>query len=98
MFGFGSIVLPDYFSYVFTYSGSNRALAGFLDSIVLIMETSFVTALIGMLLNWLIPQELDEELVDDISIQQSNIEVLEAIDGIDKQQVYTVMSNKNSFA
>lgn len=96
MFGFGAIVVPDYFSYVFTYSGSNRALAGFLDSIVLIMETSFaVSALIGMLLNWMIPQELDEELVDDISIQQSNIEVLEAIDGIDRQQVYTVMSNKH---
>ncbi|KAL6938494.1 hypothetical protein ACO0OL_001034 [Hanseniaspora opuntiae] len=95
MFGFGAIVVPDYFSYVFTYSGSNRALAGFLDSIVLIMETSFaVSAVIGMLLNWMIPQELDEELVDDISIQQSNIEVLEAIDGIDRQQVYTVMSNK----
>ena len=96
MFGFGSIVLPDYFSYIFTYSGTNRALAGFLDSIVLIMETSFaISALIGMFLNWVIPQELDEELVDDISVMQSNIEVLEAIDGVDQQQVYTVLSNKN---
>lgn len=95
MFGFGSIVLPDYFSYVFTYKGSNRALTGFFDSIILIMETSFaIAALIGMFLNWIIPQELDEELVDDISIQQSNIEVLEAIDGVDQQQVYTVLSNK----
>ncbi|OBA25056.1 hypothetical protein HANVADRAFT_54149, partial [Hanseniaspora valbyensis NRRL Y-1626] len=95
-FLFTSVSVSDYFSYIFTYSGSNRALAGFLDSIVLIMETSFaISALIGMFLNWVIPQELDEELVDDISVMQSNIEVLEAIDGVDQQQVYTVLSNKN---
>jgi xanthine/uracil permease len=40
--GFGATLVPDWFSYVFTYTGGNRAKAGFFDAIVLVMETGFV--------------------------------------------------------
>ena len=44
--GYGATLVPTWFSHVFTYSGDNHALQGFLDAIVLVMETGFaVTAL-----------------------------------------------------
>jgi uric acid-xanthine permease len=44
--GYGATLVPTWFSYVFTYAGDNKGLQGFLDAIVLIMETGFaVTAL-----------------------------------------------------
>lgn len=76
--GFGAILVPDWFNYVFTYSGGNEALRGFYDAIVLVMESSFtVCGLVGIILNLIIPQELDEELIDDIELQQDNLSVLE---------------------
>ncbi|QLL34523.1 hypothetical protein HG536_0G03850 [Torulaspora globosa] len=78
LFGFGAILVPDWFSHVFTYSGDNHALQGFYDAIVLVMESSFtVCGLVGIILNLLIPQELDEELIDDIELQQENLSVLD---------------------
>ncbi|OWB60203.1 hypothetical protein B5S31_g3004 [[Candida] boidinii] len=59
--GFGSILVPDWFNYVFTYSGDNHALSGFFNAIVLVMETGFaVTGFIGVILNLVIPQEADD--------------------------------------
>ncbi|KAH3900851.1 nucleobase:cation symporter-2 family protein [Saccharomycodes ludwigii] len=76
--GIGACLVPDWFSYFFTYSGKNHALEGFLNAIVLIMESGFaVCGFVSIILNLFIPQELDEELMDDIEIQQSNISVLE---------------------
>lgn len=44
--GYGATLIPTWFSRVFTYAGDNHALQGFLDAIVLVMETGFaVTAL-----------------------------------------------------
>jgi uracil-xanthine permease len=44
--GYGATLVPTWFSTVFTYKGDNKGLQGFLDAIVLIMETGFaVTAL-----------------------------------------------------
>lgn len=65
MFGLGATLVPDWFDYVFTYSGPNHALQGFFNAIVLVMETGFaVTGFLGVILNLLIPQEFDDE--DDI--------------------------------
>ncbi|QLQ82593.1 hypothetical protein HG537_0H03560 [Torulaspora globosa] len=76
--GFGAILVPNWFDHVFTYSGNNHALQGFYDAIVLVMESSFtVCGLVGIILNLLIPQELDEELIDDIELQQENLSVLD---------------------
>jgi uric acid-xanthine permease len=59
--GYGATLVPTYFSSVFTYSGDNESLQGFLDAIVLVMETGFtVTAAMMMILNSLLPQETED--------------------------------------
>jgi xanthine/uracil permease len=63
--GYGATLVPDWFSYVFTYSGGNHSLRGFLDAIELVMETGFaVTALVAMLLDL----ALQEEIEDTVSV------------------------------
>jgi NCS2 family nucleobase:cation symporter-2 len=47
--GLGVNLVPDWFNYVLTYSGSNQALRGFLDSIQVIVRYAYV--LVGMMLN-----------------------------------------------
>ena len=62
--GYGATLVPTYFSKVFTYSGDDKALQGFLDAIELIMETGFaVTAIVAVILNLTLPAELEEEIV-----------------------------------
>ncbi len=62
--GFGAILVPTWFSNVFTYSGNNRALIGFFDAIVLVMETGFaVTAILAMILNLLIAEEVEADAI-----------------------------------
>ncbi len=39
--GFGAILVPNWFSFVFTYTGDNLAKQGFFNAIVLVMETGF---------------------------------------------------------
>ena len=59
--GYGATLVPDYFSHVFSYSGDNKSLQGFLDAIVLVMETGFaVTALVSMILNLTLPPEMED--------------------------------------
>lgn len=66
--GYGATLVPTYFDNVFSYSGSNTGLQGFLDAIVLVMETGFaVTAAISMILNLALPAEIDEA-VDATSV------------------------------
>ncbi|KKY24139.1 putative purine permease [Phaeomoniella chlamydospora] len=63
--GFGATLVPEWFSYVFTYSGNNRALSGFFDAIELVMETGFaVTAFLALFLNLFLPEEIDDEAID----------------------------------
>lgn len=67
--GYGATLVPNYFEKVFTYDGDNKALKGFLDAIVLIMSTGFaVTAVICMVLNLTLPEELEDDLdaVDEV--------------------------------
>ncbi|KAI1372376.1 Xanthine/uracil permease [Hypoxylon crocopeplum] len=59
--GYGATLVPTYFDNVFSYSGDNRSLQGFLDAIVLIMETGFtVTAFICVILNLTLEEEIEE--------------------------------------
>lgn len=54
-------LVPTYFANVFSYSGDNRSLQGFLDAIVLIMETGFaVTAFVCIILNLALEEEIEE--------------------------------------
>ncbi|CEP64134.1 nucleobase:cation symporter-2 family protein LALA0_S10e03224g [Lachancea lanzarotensis] len=78
LFGFGAILVPNWFETFFHYEGSNEALRGFLNAIILIMESGFAAAgIAGIILNLIIPQQLDEDLMDDIEIQQDNLATLE---------------------
>ncbi|KAL6244832.1 hypothetical protein RBB50_008360 [Rhinocladiella similis] len=59
--GYGATLVPTWFAYVFTYEGNNRALRGFYDAIVLVMETGFaVTAFVTMILNLMLPHEIED--------------------------------------
>ncbi|OTA57398.1 Xanthine/uracil permease [Hypoxylon sp. EC38] len=59
--GYGATLVPTYFDHVFSYSGDNKSLQGFLDAIVLVMETGFtVTAFICMILNLTLEEEVEE--------------------------------------
>ncbi|TPX37696.1 hypothetical protein SmJEL517_g00737 [Synchytrium microbalum] len=58
--GVGVYLVPTWFSYFFTYAGDNQALAGFLASIVIIVENGFVIAsLIALVLNQLLPSDAE---------------------------------------
>jgi xanthine/uracil permease len=61
--GIGATLVPDWFSYVFTYSGDNNGLIGFINAIKLVMETGFaVTAFLSLILNLILPEEeVDED-------------------------------------
>jgi len=59
--GYGATLVPNYFEHVFTYQGDNRSLEGFLAAIELIMETGFfVAAIVCMVLNLTLPEEIEE--------------------------------------
>lgn len=64
-FGFGTLLVDDLFEHLFTYSGSNKALSGFLDSIVIVISTPFlISAIVGMIANAILPMDAeDRELV-----------------------------------
>ncbi|KAK5993002.1 Uric acid-xanthine permease [Cladobotryum mycophilum] len=61
--GYGATLVPTYFNRIFTYSGGNKSLLGFLDAITLVMETGFaVTAAMCMILNLILPEEMDDDI------------------------------------
>jgi xanthine/uracil permease len=61
--GFGATMVPNWFSYVFTYAGPNRALLGFYNAITLIMQTGFaIVAFVCLALNLLLPEEMEDEV------------------------------------
>ena len=60
--GLGAILVPKWFTYVFTYQGGNQAKQGFFNAIVLVMETGFaVTGFLSMFLNLILPEEIEDE-------------------------------------
>lgn len=59
--GYGATLVPTYFGNVFTYAGGDRGLRGFLDALVLVMETGFaVTAFVCMFLNLVLEEEIED--------------------------------------
>ncbi|KAF2877500.1 permease family-domain-containing protein [Massariosphaeria phaeospora] len=66
--GFGATMVPNWFDYVFTYSGPNRALLGFYNAIELIMETGFaLVALVTVILNLVMPEEIEDEETPELT-------------------------------
>ncbi|KAK4642373.1 hypothetical protein QC761_508180 [Podospora bellae-mahoneyi] len=71
--GYGATLVPNYFENVFSYSGENKGLQGFLDAISLIMETGFaVTAMICMILNLTLPMEV-EDVTEAVAGQNQSV-------------------------
>jgi uric acid-xanthine permease len=59
--GVGAILVPNWFSYFFTYSGPNKALSGFLDAITLLMEAGYALAgVISLILHLILPEESEK--------------------------------------
>lgn len=86
--GIGATLVPTWFSSVFTYDGGNKALAGFFDAIVLVMETGFaVTGFIGLLLNLLLPQVSDD-------VEEINEVVLETVGSADEHALEVYASKE----
>ncbi|KAK8064589.1 permease family-domain-containing protein [Apiospora phragmitis] len=70
--GYGATLVPTYFSHVFTYAGDNKGLQGFLDAIVLVMETGFaVTAFVACVLNLTLPPEFEEPIEDVAPLRET---------------------------
>lgn len=66
--GIGATLVPNWFSYVFTYAGDNRALEGFLSAIELVLETGFaVAAFVALILNLILPEEVEDEEVPELT-------------------------------
>ena len=66
--GYGATLVPEWFNYVFTYKGNNKAKAGFFDAIVLVMETGFaVAAFVALVLNLILPEEDADEEVESLA-------------------------------
>ena len=63
--GIGATLVPNWFSFVFTYSGDNHAKQGFFNAIVLVMETGFaVTAFLALILNLILQEEIEDEAME----------------------------------
>lgn len=70
--GYGATMVPTYFSNVFSYSGPNKSLQGFLDAIELVMTTGFaVTAFVTMVLNLTLPEEMETDTAEDAVLIES---------------------------
>lgn len=89
--GIGSVLVPNWFDNVFTYSGGNTALMGFFDVITLVMETGFaITGFVGLILNLIIPQ-VDEEM------EEINEVVLETVGSATQEALEVYKSREQIF-
>lgn len=60
--GMGATLVPDWFSYVFTYSGDNKGLTGLINAIELVMGTGFVvTGFLALILNLILNEEVEDD-------------------------------------
>lgn len=86
--GFGATLVSSWFDNVFGYLGSNKALQGFLDAIVLVMETGFaLTGFIGVILNLLLPQVEDD-------VEELHEVVLETVGSADEHALEVYRSKE----
>ena len=71
--GLGATLVPDWFSYVFTYQGDNHALLGFYNAIVLVLETGFaIVAFINLVLNLVLPEEIEDEETPELEADEAD--------------------------
>jgi NCS2 family nucleobase:cation symporter-2 len=64
-FGFASLCVEDWFSYIFTYQGDNNGIKGLIQAVTLIIEEPYlISALLGVVLNACLPDEIPDEVVN----------------------------------
>jgi xanthine/uracil permease len=69
--GFGATMVPNWFDFVFTSSGPNKALLGFYNAIILILETGFaIVAFVTLALNLLLPEEIEDEETPELTANE----------------------------
>ncbi|GEQ72206.1 hypothetical protein JCM33374_g5893 [Metschnikowia sp. JCM 33374] len=86
--GIGAALVPNWFSHVFTYTGDNKALSGFMNAIQLVMQTGFaVTGFVGLILNLILPQVPDD-------VEEINEVVLETVGSADEHALETYASKE----
>lgn len=79
--GVGNLLIPTWFSYVFTYpqDGPNTALRGFMDSIEVVVETPFlICAVVGLIANAILPLEKEDWEVEEEAERAGEQESIEA--------------------
>jgi xanthine/uracil permease len=97
--GFGAILVPTWFSYVFTYTGDNHALEGFFNAIVLVMETGFaITAFLALLLNLILPEEIEDEETPELTANDIDAEADQAEWNRIRRKSQAVFDNGNANA
>ncbi|KAF1980177.1 Xanthine/uracil permease [Bimuria novae-zelandiae CBS 107.79] len=71
--GMGATMVPDWFSYVFTYDGPNHSLLGFYNAIQLVCETGFaIVAFINLVLNLILPEEIEDEETPEFTANEAD--------------------------
>lgn len=88
--GIGATLVPDWFAFVFTYEGPNRALLGFYNAIELVLETGFaVTAFVCLILNLILPEEIEDEETPELTANDAD-------DAADREEWAHIKHNKES--
>jgi NCS2 family nucleobase:cation symporter-2 len=100
--GFGAILVPSWFSKVFSYSGTNTSLQGFIDAIVIIMESPYALGgIISTILNLMLPQVSDDEEEEEIPKDPEDLdelqmdEFIQQYDDVDRQIEDAKKAKKN---
>jgi xanthine/uracil permease len=89
--GYGATLVPNWFSYVFTYTGNNHSLRGLLDAIELVMETGFaITALVAIILNLSLPDEIEGADVVEEEISSITTDTAVSKEQVVVQKAYEV--------
>jgi NCS2 family nucleobase:cation symporter-2 len=61
-FGLASLCVPEWFNYVFTYTGDNAGKKGLIQAIILIIEEPYlISALVAVVLNATLADEIEDE-------------------------------------
>lgn len=76
MFGFSSLLVPHWFEGVFTYKGDDSGKKGFINAIIIVVQTPYAIAgVAGVLANLLFPEEPKDDVIEGVEL-----EVLESMD------------------
>ncbi|KAK4049828.1 hypothetical protein OIV83_003884 [Microbotryomycetes sp. JL201] len=72
--GLANLMVSNWASYIFTYDGGNKALKGFYNALIICLSTPYlIVGLVASLLNWLLPNDPEDEahqLVDDDGLER----------------------------